>query len=181
VAKFEAMNPQGLVPVLVDGDMVVSQSLAILEYLEEQYPAPPLLPRDIADRAYVRSLAQYVACDIHPLNIMRIKKFLTSEFEFTPVQKRTWMHHWMRIGLHALEATVRSSRRAGRFCCGDTPTIADVCLIPQWYNAIRQSLPLAPYVELARIYENCLADGAFAAAQPHLQPDVVEYDPQAEY
>jgi maleylpyruvate isomerase len=126
--EYALLNPQLLAPVLIDGPCIIIQSLAIVEYLEETHPEPPLLPKDPAVRAHVRAIAQQIACDIHPLNIMRIKKYLEGEFGCSPAAKSAWMRHWVDAGLEGLEARLAGSPHAGAFCYGNTPTIADLCL-----------------------------------------------------
>lgn len=169
---YRALNPQGLVPCLVDGAAVLTQSLAIIEYLEETYPAtPPLLPADAAGRARVRAIAQAIACDIHPLGNLRVLKALESRFGADETQRGEWVRHWIATGFAALEAMLAGSAATGRHCHGDMPTLADVCLVPQVYNARRWQLDLAPYPTLERIDAVCRALPAFQAAAPEAQPD----------
>jgi maleylacetoacetate isomerase len=166
------MNPQGLVPALVtdDGD-VLTQSLAIIEWLEETHPNPALLPPDAAGRARVRSLALAIACDIHPLNNLRVLNYLTGTLGATDAQRDGWCRYWCDVGLEALEARLSRESATGVFCHGAAPTIADVCLVPQLANARRVDLDLAPYPTLLRIESACTALPAFAAAAPAKQPD----------
>ncbi len=168
---YAALNPQQLVPALCHGDKVMTQSLAILDYLEDVQPQPPLLPADALGRARVRGLAQLVACDIHPLNNLRVVQFFDREWHVPQSEREDWALHWMRTGFDALEAALARSDDTGRFCHGDTPGMADCCLIPQLYNARRFSLDLTPYPILRRIEEACLALPAFDAARPENQPD----------
>lgn len=168
---FAAVNPQKLVPVLEDGDIRVIQSLAIMEYLEETHPEPPLLPADPAGRARVRALAQIVACEIHPLNNLRVLNYLTGELELTEEIKLAWYRHWMAEGLGSLEALLANSPDTGRFCHGGAPGLADACLVPQLFNARRFDCPLSGYPTLLRIDAECAALPAFADAAPGLQPD----------
>lgn len=168
---FRALNPQGLVPLLEDGDEVVTQSLAIIEYLDETHPEPPLLPRSAAGRARVRALAQVVACDIHPLNNLRVQQYLAREFGADEAAKTRWMHAWMDAGLGALERMLADDPRTGAFCHGDAPTLADLCLVPQLYNADRFELPLDPYPVVARIRAHCMTLPAFADTAPERQAD----------
>ena len=168
---FAALNPQKLVPVLEDGDNRLIQSLAILEYLEETYPEPPLLPADPAGRARVRALAQVVACEIHPLNNLRVLNYLTGELQLTEEIKLAWYRHWIAEGLQALEALLANSPETGRFCHGDRPGLADVCLVPQLFNARRFDCPLSDYPTLLRIDAACAAVPAFQAATPDRQAD----------
>jgi maleylacetoacetate isomerase/maleylpyruvate isomerase len=134
---YRQINPQGLVPALVHEDRIYSQSLAIIEYLEERYPEPSLLPRDPGDRARVRGLAQMVACDIHPLNNSRVQKYLVGELGLGDEQKLAWYRHWITLGFGAIEARLDQDGYTGRFCHGDTAGLADLCLVPQVYNAER--------------------------------------------
>jgi len=165
---YLAMNPQGLVPALVtDSGDVLTQSLAIIEWLEESYPQPPLLPRDAPGRARVRALSLAIACDIHPLNNLRVLKYLSTELGLPQAERDTWYMHWIREGLPALEALAKPG--AGRFLFGDQPTIADVCLVPQLYNARRYNVSLDDYPTLLRADENANKLDAFAAAHPDRQ------------
>jgi maleylacetoacetate isomerase len=170
--EYLAMNPQGLVPSLVtDAGDVLTQSLAIIEWLEETYPQPPLLPSDAAGRARVRSLALAIACDIHPLNNLRVLNYLTGTLGATDAQRDGWCRYWCDVGLEALETRLARGGVTGAFCHGTAPTIADVCLVPQLANARRVALDLAPYPTLLRIESACIALPAFAAAAPQRQPD----------
>jgi maleylacetoacetate isomerase len=170
-AAYAAVNPQELVPTLVDGDLVLPQSMAILEYLDETHPQPPLLPADAAGRARVRALSQVLACDIHPLGNLRVLQRLGSQFDANDEQKATWMRHWVATGLQALETMLASSKYTGHFCHGDKPTMADVCLVPQVYNARRWKVPLGDYPTILRIDAVCDALDAFHDATPERQPD----------
>lgn len=161
---FRGRNPQGLVPVLETADGLLTQSLAIIEYLDEVYPRPPLLPRPAAARAHVRALALAVACDIHPLNNLRVLKHLTGVVGLSEDQKQEWARHWIAEGFSALETTLAAT--AGRFCHGMTPTLADVCLVPQVVNARRVDCDLAPYPTIRRIFETCMALPAFSEVAP---------------
>lgn len=167
-----ARNPQGMVPSLgLDDGVVLNQSLAICEYLDEVYPAPALLPADALARARVRSLAQLVACDTHPLNNLRVLKYLVGELGADDNAKLTWYRHWVTEGFTALEAALAGGANTGDFCHGDTPTLADICLIPQVYNAERFECDLSAYPTIQRIAANCRALPAFANAAPEAQPD----------
>lgn len=168
---FRRLNPHALVPVYDDGDTQISQSLAILEYLDEIHPTLPLLPADPRERAYVRSLALAVACEIHPLNNLRVLKFLTGELQLTEEAKSRWIHHWIQLGLEALENQISTSPLRGQFCYGDHPTIADCCLIPQLFNATRFQVDLEPYPTLRAIDAACATLEAFQRAHPAKQPD----------
>jgi maleylacetoacetate isomerase len=169
---FRKLNPDGLVPVLVDdGNNTVNQSLAIIEYLEETHPTPALLPAGALDRAYVRALALSVACDIHPLNNLRVLRYLVNDLKVSEDDKNAWYRHWCEQGLAAIETTLATDPRCGVFCYGDTPTLADCCLVPQIYNALRLKSDLSKMPTIMRINEACLALPAFANAKPETQPD----------
>ena len=168
---YAALNPQELVPTLRHGEQVLTQSLAILEYLEEIHPQPPLLPADATGRARVRALAQLVACDIHPINNLRVMQYLERECNVPQPARAEWTLHWMRSGFSAMEAALAASPQTGEFCHGDTPGLADCCLLPQLYNAHRFGLDLAAFPILRRIEAACLALPAFDAARPENQPD----------
>jgi len=168
---YVALNPQQLVPALRDGGRVLTQSLAILEYLEETRPQPPLLPADAAGRARVRALAQLVACDIHPLNNLRVLQFFDRQWHVPQAERDDWVLHWMREGFAAMEAMLAASADTGRYCHGDVPGLADCCLLPQLYNARRFKLDLDAFPTLRRIEAACLQLPAFDAARPENQPD----------
>jgi len=164
---YRALNPQGLVPMLeIDGHRL-TQSLAIITYLDLTLPDPPLIPRDPLDGAHVRAMALTIACDIHPLNNLRVLKYLSSELGLPQEERDTWYMHWIREGLPALEALAKPG--AGRFLFGDQPTIADVCLVPQLYNARRYNVSLDDYPTLLRADEHANKLDAFAAAHPDRQ------------
>lgn len=169
---FLDVNPQGLVPALETDDALLIQSLPIIEYLDETYPSPPLLPRDAKGRARVRALAAIVACDVHPINNLRVLRYLLRPLGHDEAAVETWYNHWIAEGFGALERLLAGDGQTGRFCHGDTPGLADVVLVPQVFNAHRyQSLDLTPYPTIVRIYETCLDIDAFAAAHPDRQPD----------
>jgi maleylacetoacetate isomerase len=168
---FRAINPQGLVPALDLGGEVLIQSLAIIEYLEEAHPEPALLPRDPAGRARVRGLAEIVACDIHPLNNLRVLRYLHRSLGQDEPAIGAWYNHWIEAGFAALERLLADDRRTGEFCHGDSPGLADIALAPQVVNAERYKLDLGPYPTINRIFENCMKLDAFAAAHPNRQPD----------
>jgi maleylacetoacetate isomerase len=168
---YAALNPQELVPTLVHGDCVVRQSMAILEYLDEVFPDPSLLPDDALGRARVRALAQLVACDIHPLNNLRVMQFFSDTWNVPQPERDDWTKHWMQVGFDAMERMLVESVETGRFCHGDTPTLADCCLVPQLFNARRFNVDLTSYPTLVRIEEACLALEAFDAARPENQAD----------
>jgi len=169
---YLALNPQGLVPTLVtDGGEVLTQSLAIIEWLDEVYPEPPLLPSTAAERVRVRALALAIACDIHPLNNTRVLAYLTGTLGATDSQRDGWYRYWCDVGFEALETRLAREPATGAFCHGAAPTLADICLVPQLANARRVDLDLAPYPTLLRIEAACLALPAFANAAPAKQPD----------
>ena len=167
---FRAINPNATVPALDlgDGSRAIVQSMAIIEYLDETTPTPPLLPGDAAQRARIRAAAQVIACDIHPVNNSRVGAYLKSEFGRTQEDVIAWMNHWMRGGLLACQALLPVG---GRYSFGDTPTLADLCLIPQIYNMRRWGTPTAGLERLLEIEAACLALPAFEAARPENQPD----------
>ncbi len=170
-AEFDHLNPQQLVPVLVIGHRTLRQSMAIIEYLDENWPTPPLMPATARDRQRVRALAQLIACDIHPLNNLRVMQFLERNFNMPQAERDLWTRHWLEQGLHALEASLYDNPGTGTYCEGELPTLADCCLVPQVYNAQRFHVDLGPYPTVCRINEACLALDAFAAARPEQQPD----------
>jgi maleylacetoacetate isomerase len=167
---YLARNPQGLVPTLEDGSVVLTQSLAIIEYLDEGWPEPPLLPSDPVARARVRALALAIACDIHPLNNLRVLLHLKGLGLDRPARD-AWCRHWIGEGFAALERRLAGEAETGRFCHGDAPTLADVCLVPQVVSAERFSLDLAAYPTIRRIHAACMTLEAFIAAMPARQPD----------
>jgi len=168
---YRKLNPQALVPVLEDGGHVFTQSLAIIEYLDEVYPQVPLLPKDAAARARVRALALAIACDLHPLNNTRVLNYLTGPMGLTDDAKQTWYRHWIAEGLGALEASLAGDRATGTFCHGDAPGLADCCLVPQLANAHRFKCDVSSYPTLLSIEKNCQALEAFQRAAPGRQPD----------
>ncbi|WP_186084521.1 maleylacetoacetate isomerase [Burkholderia gladioli] len=169
---YRRIHPDGLVPALVDGDAPpLLQSLAIVEYLDECYPEPPLLPAAAADRAYVRSVAQQIACEIHPLNNLRVLGYLKSTLGVSDEQKSAWYAHWIGNGFATLERRLAAEPRVGRFVCGDTPGLADLCLVPQVWNARRFAIALDDYPILVGLDERAAALPAFARAEPSRQPD----------
>ncbi|AUT76239.1 maleylacetoacetate isomerase [Paraburkholderia hospita] len=168
---YRELNPDGLVPTLEDGPQVLTQSLAIIEYLDELYPHPPLLPSAPADRAFVRSVALQVACEIHPVNNLRVIQYLKKRLSISDAQKSEWYQHWIDAGFSSLESRLRSERRVGDFVFGSAPTIADLCLVPQVWNARRFEIPLNRYPTISRLAANAMALDAFAQAEPSKQPD----------
>ena len=169
--EFAAINPQELVPVLQHGHRNLRQSLAILEYLDEMWPAPMLLPATARDRARVRALAQVVACEIHPLNNLRVLQYLEHDWGVPQPEREAWVKHWIQSGFRAFEALLADNPSTGAFCDGDQPTIADCCLVPQVYNARRFGVDMSAYPVIAGIEKRCLELPAFDAARPERQPD----------
>ena len=170
------INVQGLVPALEDGGSVFTQSLAIIEYLDERYPSPPLLPSDAPGRARVRALALVIACDIHPLNNLRVLQYLEHALAADRDARVAWYRHWIAEGFAALERML-NDRQTGQFCHGDTPTLADVALVPQVANAQRYGCELAPYTRIRAINDACVALPAFARTAPANQPDAEAVKP----
>jgi maleylacetoacetate isomerase/maleylpyruvate isomerase len=168
---FAAVNRQALLPVLEDGTNVLNQSLAIIEYLEETHPQPALLPGNAESRARVRSLSLLVACEIHPLNNLRTLTYLRKGLGQTEEQVATWYRHWIADGLAKVEHELAADQRTGKFSHGDSPTMADCCLVPQIFNARRYDNDLSPYPTVMRVFEACMKLEAFDRAQPSRQPD----------
>ena len=168
---YRALSPLGTVPVLENEGEVITQSLAIIEYLEETHPLPPLLPASAADRARVRALAQTIACDIHPVNNLRVLQYLGKHFAAPQEQKDAWYRHWVNAGLLAVEQLLAAHPATGAFCHGDAPTLADCCLVPQVFNARRFDCPLDAMPTIRRIVTACEALPAFRNAAPAMQPD----------
>ena len=177
--EYKAINPQGFVPYLLEGDgddqVGLAQSLAIIEYLDEIQPQPPLLPATPMDRAFARSIAQIIACDIHPLNNPRVLDVLTGDFNVSSERKTQWYCGWIHDGFTAIEkmlvARDKKAARKSTFCAGDFPTVADICLIPQVNNANRFKCALDAFPRIMEIYDNAMKHPAFDAAQPAKQPD----------
>ena len=169
--NYLTINPSGLVPALQDDRMTLTQSMAIIEYLDELHPMVPLLPRDAVSRARVRELAQIIACDIHPVNNLRVLKYLVKHLGLSEEAKTDWYRHWVIEGLRSLEAHLARNLGTGRFCHGDTPTIADCFLVPQVFNAQRFDIDVDAYPTIARINALCVDLPAFKAAHPSQQPD----------
>jgi maleylacetoacetate isomerase len=167
---FLEINPQGFVPVLsLDDGHMIPQSLAIIEYLDEVYPQPPLLPAAPIERARVRALSLLIACDIHPLNNLRVLQYLEGSLGEAQSARDTWYRHWIEAGFEALEEALGRDPARGRFCYGDTPSLADLCLVPQVFNARRYSVDLAPYPRIVAIDAACREIAAFASAAPEKQ------------
>jgi maleylacetoacetate isomerase/maleylpyruvate isomerase len=167
---YSAVSPTGLVPLLIDGPHHINQSLAIIEYLEETHPQPPLLPSEPAQRARVRALALDVACEIHPLNNLRVLRYLVGDLKLSEDDKNRWYRHWVEQGLGAVERQLESTA-TGRFCHGDTPTLADVVLIPQIFNAKRFSCQLSHVPKVMQVFDACMQLEAFSNTQPSQCPD----------
>lgn len=171
-ADYAALNPQKLVPSLVlDDGAVLTQSLAIIEYLEEAHPEPPLLPRDPVGRAHVRALSLIVSADIHPIQNLRVMAYLRQKFGQTEESAFTWSRHWIETGFDAYESMLTHSAEKGTFSHGNSPTMADMCLVPQVFNATRFKVDMKRYPAIQRIYDACLKLPAFDASQPSKQPD----------
>ena len=168
---YKRMNPQELVPTLKHGQRQLTQSLAILEYLDEVWPTPALLPATARERQRVRALAQLVACDIHPLNNLRVLQYFEGEWNLPALEREQWVRHWITNGFAALETMLAGHPSTGEFCEGNAPSLADCCLVPQVYNAHRFGIDMAAYPTIARIETNCLALPAFDEARPEHQPD----------
>ena len=168
---YRALNAQALVPTLVDEQRVFTQSLAIIEYLDERHPRPPLLPDAPAERARVRAIALSIACDIHPLDNTRVLQYLVRTLGVSEDAKNAWYRHWIDLGLSALETQLAGDPATGTFCHGEKPSLADIFLVPQLANARRFDIPLDAYPTVARIDSSCRALAAFAQAAPERQPD----------
>ncbi|SPB17390.1 maleylacetoacetate isomerase [Caballeronia novacaledonica] len=169
--EYRAVNPDGIVPSLIDGDDVLTQSLAIIEYLEETHPEPALLPKRPSDRAFVRSVAMQVACEIHPLDNLRVLKYLKHQVKVPDETKDAWYRHWVEAGFESLEKRLAADKRVGALTFGDTPTVADLCIVPQVFNARRFGIDMSPYPTIARIADHASTLDAFVRAAPGVQPD----------
>jgi len=172
-ASYKAVNPQGLVPALEDSGRILTQSLAIIEYLDEVHPGPKLIPADPIERAYVRAFSQIVACEIHPLNNLRVLKYVRKTYGLDEEGVNAWYRHWIAEGFRAMESFLADNARHGKYCWRDQVTMADCCLVPQVFNAQRYQCDLTPYPEVMRIHEECMKLEAFIQAQPSKQPDAV--------
>ena len=170
-AGYQSINPQGVVPTLVDGDVSLGQSLAIMDYLETRYPAPALYPQSIEARAFAQQFALVVTCDIHPLNNLRVLKYLKRTLEQGDEARDAWYHHWIKTGFIALEQLLSDRYRQGPYCLDGQVTIADACLIPQIYNARRFEVPLDDFPTLVEIETACMELEAFRRAAPENQVD----------
>ena len=172
---FQEVNPQELIPVLMHGGRMLRQSLAIIDYLDENFDTNrPLMPSVARERQRVRAIAQMIACDIHPLNNLRVQQYLEKEFKASEKQREAWTRHWIEEGFVALEAVLKDSLATGTYCEGDSPTMADCCLVPQVYNAQRFGVKLDKYPNIKRINDECMKLPAFIDASPDKQPDCPE-------
>ena len=169
--EYRQINPSGLVPAFQDDRITLTQSMAIIEYLDERFPAVPLMPTDVAGRARVRELAQIIACDIHPLNNLRVLRHLVHELKLSEEARNEWIRHWIREGMASMEAHLARDPAAGPFCHGGAPTMADCFLVPQVFNAQRFDIEIAAYPNIARINALCVDMPAFVTAHPSAQPD----------
>ena len=169
--EYRELNPDGIVPTFVDGDDVLTQSLAIIEYLEETHPEPALLPGTPLDRAFIRSIALQVACEIHPVDNLRVLKYLKHTLKVGDEAKDAWYRHWLESGFESLEKRLANDPRVGKLCFGDTPTLADLCLVPQVFNARRFNIDMSRYPTIERIADHAAQIDAFARAAPGQQPD----------
>ena len=169
--EYRELNPDGIVPTFIDGDDVLTQSLAIIEYLEETHPEPALLPGSPLDRAFIRSVALQIACEIHPVDNLRVLKYLKHTLKVGDEAKDAWYRHWLASGFESLEKRLANDSRVGKLCFGDTPTLADLCLVPQVYNARRFNLDMSRYPTIERIANHAAQIDAFARAAPGQQPD----------
>jgi len=170
-AGYKSVNAQGLVPALEDGGRLLTQSLAIIEYLDEAHPGPKLLPVAPLDRAYVRAFSQIIACEIHPLNNLRVRKYVGKTYKLDEEGVNTWYRHWIAEGFQMMEAFLAQERKHGKYCYRDQVTMADCCLVPQVFNAILYQCDLKPYPNVTRIHDACMKLDAFVLAQPSKQPD----------
>jgi len=173
--EYKALNPQSVVPTLIDDGARLFQSLAILEYLEEKYPSPPLLPKDALARAWVRGFALINVADSHPLIVPRIRNYLTQVMKIDDATRLAWIQHWLGAGLQAMEELLAERKEAGQFCHGDAPTFADICLVTQVTPAQLFKCKLDAYPRVMRIHEACMMIPAFAEAHPLKQPDAEKH------
>jgi maleylacetoacetate isomerase len=170
---YRELSPAGIVPVLVDGDLTLTQSLAIIDYLDHRHPEPRLVPEDPVLRARVLEIAQTIACEIHPINNIRVLKYLTGELGVNEENKSAWYKHWIDKGLGAVEGLL-AKLQVGTYCVGDAPTLADCCLVPQVANAMRMGCDLSKFTRVLSVYEHCMKQPAFIQAAPQNQPDYVD-------
>ncbi|AGW93338.1 maleylacetoacetate isomerase [Cupriavidus sp. DF5525] len=170
--EYGALNPNRLVPTLHDGEQAITQSLAIIDHLDRQWPEPRLIPLEGLARTRVLEMALTIACDIHPLNNMRVQKYLSGPLGIADADKSAWVAHWLTAGFSALEPWLSEE---GGWCVGNAPTLADCCLVPQVANALRAGFSLDPYPRVRRVYEHCMRHEAFRVAAPSTQPDYVAH------
>ena len=170
---YREMSPAGIVPVLIDGDVRLTQSLAIIDYLDRAYPEPRLIPEEPASRGRALEIAQTIACEIHPINNLRVLKYLTGELGVDEAAKSAWYQHWVAEGLGAVEQLLDAGPE-GQFCVGDAPTIADCCLVPQVANALRMGCELGGLTRVMQVYERCMGMERFVSAAPQSQPDYIK-------
>jgi maleylacetoacetate isomerase len=170
---YRALSPAGIVPVLVDGDVTLTQSLAIIDYLDQRHPMPRLVPEDPVLRARVLEIAQTIACEIHPINNIRVLKYLTGTLGASEEGKSAWYKHWVDEGLAAVEGLL-ARLPAAAYCVGDAPTLADCCLVPQVANALRMGCDLSRFTRVQAVYEHCMKQAAFIQAAPQNQPDYAD-------
>jgi len=168
---YKALNPAELVPAIEAEGEILRQSIAIIEYLDEVYPEPSLIPGSALERSRIRAFSQDIACDIHPLNNLRVLQYLERNLNCDAASKTAWYHHWLGMGFQALEKTLESSSEGSGFCFGDTPTMADCCLVPQVYNALRFDFDVSGFRNIMRVYERCMEVEAFMNASPESQSD----------
>jgi len=171
--EYRTVNPQGLVPAIEIDGQVLSQSLAIMDYLDQVYPEPELLPKDALKRAQVLELAYIIACDVHPINNLRILNYLTNQLQIVEDRKLQWYHHWVKEGFTAYEARLQAISRAEDVSYGDSITLADICLIPQVYNALRFDINMSEFPSIVTVYESCMRHPAFDKASPDSHPDSI--------
>jgi maleylacetoacetate isomerase/maleylpyruvate isomerase len=176
--SYQALNPNGLVPLYIDAGVTLHQSAAIIEFLEEKYPKPALLPTKIEDRAWVRGLAQDIAADIHPLNNLRVLRYLVGKFGISDEARITWYNHWLEKGLASLEKRLSNDARVGQFCYGDQPGMADTFLVPQVFNAYDAKINFSSYPTLNRITQNCMQLPTFINASWEHQVDAEGKNPE---
>jgi maleylacetoacetate isomerase/maleylpyruvate isomerase len=176
--SYQALNPNGLVPLYIEDDVPLHQSTAIIEYLEEKYPNPPLLPKNLQDRAWVRALAQDIAADIHPINNLRVLRYLVGTLGVNDENKTIWYAHWVKKGLTSLEKRLASDARVGLFCYGDLPTMADVFLVPQVFNAYDTKIDFSVYPTVHRIVTHCMTLPTFINASWEKQVDAEGENPK---
>lgn len=168
---FVDLNPQELVPVLLHGNRILKQSMAIIEYLDETFPAPPLMPATARDRQRVRLLSQMIACDLHPLNNLRVLQYFEKTWNVPQAERDEWVRHWIRVGMDAIEDTLADNPSTGTYSDGEQPTMADCILVPQVYNAERFGVDMAPYSTIRRVVQSCMVLDEFQKARPENQPD----------